>query len=69
MSAPSISNRKKRQRSQIRTATATGRTYRDLGYHPQYAIGIICRSEPDQISLHRRISTVAGDREVKVLVI
>ena len=69
MSAPSISKRIKRQRSQIRTATAAGRTYHDLGYRPMYAIGVVCNDEPDQIRMHRRISAVAGSREVRVLVV
>lgn len=69
MSAPSISKRKKRNRSQIRTAQASGRSYRDLGYTPQYALGIVCRDERDQISLHQQVRKLTGDRDVRVLVI
>jgi len=69
VSAPSLSKRKKRQSSQIRTAEAAGRSYRDQGYQPQYALGIVCRDEQDQISLHKKVRRITGERDVRVLVI
>ena len=48
---------------------ALGRTYRDVAYRPQFAIGILCKDEADQIRLHHRLLRHVGKRDLKVLVI
>ena len=67
MSAPSFSPRSKRRADQIRTARACGRTYRDVAYRRQYAIGIMCLDEQDQRLLFRRLRPIVSGRPVKVL--
>lgn len=65
MSAPSSS----KPRLPRRTVTVLGKPYQARAYHPQFALGIMCQSEPEQIRLHRRLSRILPGREVKVLVI
>lgn len=73
MSAPlSISRRRrapKRRAEQIRRVRVLGKEFRDEGYRPQFAIGIVCRDEQDQQNLFQRVGRIASGRDVKVLVI
>jgi hypothetical protein len=69
VSASSILSRSKRPAAQVRKVNALGRTYRDVAYRPQFAIGILCKDEADQIRLHHRLLRHVGKRDLKVLVI
>lgn len=67
MSAPTLSNKRKRHRPK-RSVTVLGKTYPDVHYQPQFALGIMCEDESDQAKLHAHL-TRSLKREVKVLVI
>ena len=48
---------------------ALGKEYRPKAYKPQFALGVFCRDEADQIRLWRKLSRSLAPRQVKVLVI
>jgi len=68
MSAPSLCRLKKRPASKIRRVDVLGKKYQDATYKPQYALGIMCRDEADQATLHSRLNRQLK-RDIKVLVI
>jgi len=73
MSAPlSFSRRRrapKRRADEIRRVRVLGKDYKDEGYQPQFAIGIVCRDEADQQKIFQRVGRIAPGRDVKVLVL
>lgn len=69
MSAPHFFRRKKRTAGQIRRVRVRGKEYRDVPYKPQYALGIICAGEAEQLALHASLTALLPAHEIKVLVI
>ena len=46
-----------------------GRTFKDVAYRPQFALGILCRDEVHQQELHAAVSARFPELDVRVLVI
>lgn len=64
-----LRRRPKRRATDIRRVKVLGKEYRDAGYRPQFALGIVCHDEQDQQSLFQRLTRLTKGRDVKVLVI
>jgi len=52
-----------------RTVRVLDKDYKDLPYKPQFALGILCLDEEEQIKLHRKLRRLLPGKEVKVLAI
>jgi hypothetical protein len=64
VSAPLSSRRAPR-----RTVRVLGKEFKDSAYQPQFALGMLCASEREQIQIHRRLLRVLPGKDIKVLVI
>ena len=58
-----------KKRAPLTRRVALKKTFTGATYHPQFALGVMCRDEADQAGLHRQLSSTLAGREIKVLVI
>ena len=69
MSAPRILKRERRPPAEIREAQALGKKYREVGYSPRFALGVLCTDEAEQEKYYRRLAALLPAERIKVLVI
>jgi hypothetical protein len=66
MSAPSSLPSVRQPR---RTVRVLSREYKETGYRPEFALGLKCKDEREQLRLHRRLRRLLPGVDIKVLVI
>ena len=57
------------KRSPLPRRVALNKSFAGSTYRPQFALGVMCRDEADQASLHGCLRGLLAGREIKVLVI